>query len=191
MIVYTIGLGCRRGSSVAAIAAAVRAALGEHWFAALLPQAYEAVQPAATAVASSTVVPSTVASDTVAPRRHSAAPRACVQMATLDAKAAEPGLLAYCAHHRLPLRRFSRDALAQTSADAGTARGMHVSPPSGAVRARFGIDGVCELAALRASPQSVLLVRKTSLHGVSIALAGPAATDPAVEGPGILTYDRR
>lgn len=186
MIVYTIGLGCRRGSSVAAIAAAVRAALGERWYAILLPQACEASHPATDAT-----VAIVAASHAVSARPQSAAPRAGVQMATLDAKATEPGLLAYCARHRLPLRLFSPEALARGTADAGAARGMAVSPPSDAVRTRFGIDGVCELAALCASPQGVLLVRKTSLHGVSVALAGPAATDPAAASPPTLTDDRR
>ncbi|MGI4859385.1 MAG: cobalamin biosynthesis protein [Janthinobacterium lividum] len=180
MIVYTIGLGCRRGSSVETIAAAVRAALGEHWCAILLPQACGVGHPFGAAAIASRCVP----------RRHQgAAPRAGVQLATLDAKAAEPGLLAYCARHGLPLRLFSREALARGTADA--ARGRAVSLPSDAVRARFGIDGVCEPAALCASPQGVLLVRKASLHGVSVALAGPAPTHPATASSITLTDDRR
>lgn len=185
MTLYTIGLGCRRGSSVAEITAAIHAALGAHWSAALLPDACDAGPPV-----------SAVVSPTAPPRHRLADPgaRACVQVATLDAKGTEPGLLAYCMRHRLPLRLFSRDALAQVTVDAGVANGTHgtdVSPPSDAVRARFGVDGVCEPAALCASPRGVLLVRKTSLHGVSIALAGPAATNPAAASPNPLTGDRR
>ncbi|MCY0385705.1 cobalamin biosynthesis protein [Robbsia sp. Bb-Pol-6] len=177
MTLYTIGLGCRRGVGSAAIDAAVRFALGATWSARLLPDAGDhrpfAGGPAAV---------DTHASGTGTATWNTGV---LVQVATLDAKATESGLLDYCARHRLALRHFPQEALAALAAHA-----PDVSRPSDAVRARFGIDGVCELAALCASPRGVLLVRKTSRHGVSVALSGPAATGPVWEDASTFTDDR-
>ncbi|MEK6422617.1 MAG: cobalamin biosynthesis protein [Burkholderia gladioli] len=113
---------------------------------------------------------------------------ACV--ATLDAKAGEPGLVACCERHGWPLRAIARETLlAMTPAPGGhDAREAHEAPghdagtradtagarrPS-AVQARFGVDGVCEPCALAAAPQGRLLVPKTVVDGVTVAIAGPA-----------------
>jgi cobalamin biosynthesis protein CbiG len=63
----------------------------------------------------------------------------CVATATL--KSDEPGLLEFAAKRRVPLRAFSLDELARTGP---------LPTPSEAVRARIGIAGVAEPAALLA-----------------------------------------
>jgi cobalt-precorrin 5A hydrolase len=83
------------------------------------------------------------------------------EMATVDLKANEPGLLAFCAAFNLPLRVFARVTLAARP---------WVSAPSAWVRQNVGLDGVCEPCALVASPRGSLLVPKTSLDGVAVAV---------------------
>lgn len=103
-------------------------------------------------------------------------------VATLDAKAREPGLVACCARHGWPLVAFSRDEIAAhlarlaglARADSGSGSGSGASPaPCAAARARFGVDGVCEPCACLAAPNGALIVRKLALDGVTAALAGP------------------
>jgi cobalt-precorrin 5A hydrolase len=83
------------------------------------------------------------------------------EVATVDLKANEPGLLAFCAAFDLPLRVFARATLAARP---------WVSQPSDWVRQNVGLDGVCEPCALVASPRGRLLVPKTSLDGVAVAV---------------------
>ncbi|WP_126242332.1 cobalamin biosynthesis protein [Burkholderia gladioli] len=91
-----------------------------------------------------------------------------VRVATLDAKAAEPGLVACCARHGWPLVAIVREAIAPDAPPGdGTA-------PSSAAFARFGVEGVCEPCALAAAPHGQLLVPKTIVDGVTVAIAGPA-----------------
>ncbi|GGZ06436.1 cobalamin biosynthesis protein [Pseudoduganella plicata] len=83
------------------------------------------------------------------------------EVATVDLKGEEPGLLGFCARHALPLRVLSRATLAARP---------WVSRPSDWVRQNVGLDGVCEPAALVASPRGTLVVPKTSLDGVAVAV---------------------
>ncbi|KAF1008749.1 MAG: cobalamin biosynthesis protein [Burkholderia sp.] len=85
------------------------------------------------------------------------------RVATLDAKAGEPGLVACCARHGWPLVAI---APATPLAD-GTAL-------TSTVFARFGVEGVCEPCALAAAPHGRLLVPKTIVDGVTVAIAEPA-----------------
>ncbi|ABN90850.1 cobalamin biosynthesis protein [Burkholderia pseudomallei] len=105
-------------------------------------------------------------------------------VATLDAKAREPGLVACCARHGWPLVAFSRDEIAAhlarlaglAGSDSGSGSGASPAPgapPCAAARARFGVDGVCEPCARLAAPNGALIVRKLALDGVTAALAGP------------------
>lgn len=105
-------------------------------------------------------------------------------VATLDAKAREPGLVACCARHGWPLVAFSRDEIAAhlarlaglARADSGSGSGASPAPgapPCAVARARFGVDGVCEPCACLAAPNGALIVRKLALDGVTAALAGP------------------
>jgi cobalt-precorrin 5A hydrolase len=86
-------------------------------------------------------------------------------LATLDAKAAEPALLAFCAAHALPLRAFTREQVAALEADAMQ------SAPSAAAQARFGVAGVCEPCARLAANGGALVRAKLALDGVTVALA--------------------
>lgn len=83
------------------------------------------------------------------------------EMATVDLKAEEPGLLEFCARYDLPLRVFARADLAARP---------WVGKPSDWVRQNVGLDGVCEPCALVASARGALLVPKTSLDGVAVAV---------------------
>ncbi len=84
------------------------------------------------------------------------------EVATVDLKAREPGLLAFCERHDLPLRVFSREALA--------ARPM-TTRPSSWVRQTIGLDGVCEPCALLTCARGGLVVPKTTWNGVAVAVA--------------------
>jgi cobalt-precorrin 5A hydrolase len=83
------------------------------------------------------------------------------EVATVDLKGNEPGLLGFCAQFGLPLRVFPHATLAARP---------WVSQPSAWVRQNVGLDGVCEPCALVASPRGRLLVPKTSLDGVAVAV---------------------
>lgn len=83
------------------------------------------------------------------------------ELATVDLKAEEPGLLAFCLQHDVPLRVFARATLATRP---------WVSKPSDWVQKNVGLDGVCEPCALVASPRGALVVPKMSLDGVAVAV---------------------
>lgn len=83
------------------------------------------------------------------------------EAATVDRKAAEPGLLEWTRREGIPLRIFSTAQLAQRP---------WAEKPSEWVRRQLGLAGVCEPCALLASVRGELVVKKTSLRGVSVAL---------------------
>ncbi|WP_321927324.1 cobalamin biosynthesis protein [Paraburkholderia guartelaensis] len=116
-----LGIGCRRGVTLAQVEAAVHTALGA-W-----------PLDGVTAVA------------------------------TIDAKAGEPALQAFCAAHALPLHTYTREQLAATPT---------IAPPSAAAQAQFGVDGVCEPCARLAAAGAPLLRGKLALDGVTVAIAG-------------------
>ncbi|MEM5329681.1 cobalamin biosynthesis protein [Paraburkholderia sp. JHI2823] len=115
-----VGIGCRRGVTLAQVEAAVRAALGE-W-----------------------------------PLERVTA------VATLDAKAGESALQAFCAAHALPLCAYTREQIAATCTQA---------PPCAAAQARYGVDGVCEPCARLAANGGPLVRSKIALDGVTVAIA--------------------
>lgn len=123
-----LGIGCRRGVTLAQVDAAVRAALGA-W-------PIESVT--------------------------------CV--ATLDAKAGEPALQAFCAALALPLLTYTREQLAATPS---------IAPPSAAAQAQFGVDGVCEPCARLAAAGGPLVRGKLVLDGVTVAIAS-TLENPAI-----------
>ena len=87
-------------------------------------------------------------------------------IATIESKAQEPGLHEFCARHALPLRTFSRAEIAAVPA---------IPTPSAAARTHLGVDGVCEPCALLAAPGGCLIVPKTVLDGVTVAIASNAS----------------
>lgn len=82
-------------------------------------------------------------------------------IATVDLKAEEAGLLAFCHKHNLPLRIFSRKDVAARA---------WLTRPSEWVRNNTGLDGVCEPCALMATPRGTLLVPKTAVNGIAVAV---------------------
>jgi cobalamin biosynthesis protein CbiG len=90
------------------------------------------------------------------------------RVATVDSKRDEAALVAFCAHHGLPLVAFSADAIAAAFATDPT---LARSP---AAQRRLRVDGVCEPCALLAMPGGTLVVRKQTFEGVTVAIAAAA-----------------
>ena len=84
------------------------------------------------------------------------------EIATVDLKAEEPGLQAFCAAHDIPLKVFSHATLAARA---------WCGKPSEWVRKNIDLDGVCEPCALVACSRGELVVPKTTLDGVAVAIA--------------------
>ncbi len=83
------------------------------------------------------------------------------EVATIDLKAEEPGLIEFCEQHNLPLRVLAKETVA--------ARGW-VTQASDWVHKNIGLDGVCEPCALIACGRGQLIVPKTALDGVAVAV---------------------
>lgn len=83
------------------------------------------------------------------------------ELATVDLKASEPGLLAFSQRHGIPLRVIAKHQIEGRS---------WVSQASDWVRESIGLDGVCEPCALIASTRGRLVVPKTALDGVAVAI---------------------
>jgi cobalt-precorrin 5A hydrolase len=83
------------------------------------------------------------------------------EIATIDLKANEPGLLAFCQQHDLPLRILASSTLAARP---------WVTKPSDWVQQNVGLPGVCEPCALIAGIRGKLIVPKTALNGVAVAV---------------------
>ncbi len=102
--------------------------------------------------------------------------RAVRCVATLDAKAGEPGLLAFCARYRLPLVTFEANAVSACADAYGLPAG------SAAAQLHVGATAVCEPCALLAAPGGTLVVRKQARAGVTVAVAAwPVAR--AIDSP--------
>ena len=89
-------------------------------------------------------------------------PQAIRQVASIDLKRDEPGLLAYCEAEGLPLRTYSAEELAQVPGEFTS---------SDFVRSVAGVDNVCERSACRAAQPGRLLEGKTGRNGVTVAFA--------------------
>lgn len=83
-------------------------------------------------------------------------------VASIDLKADEPGLTAFCAKYRFPLLTYAAEALMALPG---------VFSCSEFVLRTTGVDCVCERAAVMASGQG-LLIGKTRFEGVTLALSG-------------------
>jgi cobalt-precorrin 5A hydrolase len=82
-------------------------------------------------------------------------------MATIDLKANEPGLVEFCHINDIPLRVFPREAVAERD---------WVTSPSEWVEKNVGVAGVCEPCALMVNSRGRLIVPKTALNGVAVAI---------------------
>ena len=83
------------------------------------------------------------------------------QICSIDLKAEEPGLLAYCEQQKVPLRTFSADELQTAAGDFCE---------SEFVQQVTGVNNVCERAALIGSGGK-LLVKKQVIEHVTVAVA--------------------
>ncbi|MFA5983981.1 MAG: cobalamin biosynthesis protein [Methylococcaceae bacterium] len=83
------------------------------------------------------------------------------ELVTVEIKAKEAGLLAFCALHAIPMRIL---------ACATVAGRAWLSQPSDWVQQNIGLPGVCEPCALIASPRGRLIVPKLTLNGVAVAI---------------------
>jgi cobalt-precorrin 5A hydrolase len=93
---------------------------------------------------------------------HGLAPLSLGVVATVDLKVNEPGMQDFAALHSVSLRSFPRDELAAVGP---------LPTPSERVRAKIGIAGVAEPAALLAAGTQRLLVPKQRGPRVTLALA--------------------
>lgn len=84
-------------------------------------------------------------------------------LASIDVKKDEAGLLAFCENHSLPAHFYTAGELMQLQGDFSA---------SNFVKATVGVDNVCERAAMRSAGENAkLIVRKTCLDGVTVAVA--------------------
>lgn len=91
---------------------------------------------------------------------HSIDRRAIKCAASIDLKAEESGLLAFCQEWKLPVTFYSAEELKAIPGDF---------TPSAFVQSITGVDNVCERAALIGAEK--LIVKKTARNGVTVALA--------------------
>lgn len=80
---------------------------------------------------------------------------------SIDRKAEEPGLLAFCRAHGLPFETYSAEQLRQAAGDFST---------SAFVQETIGVDNVCERSAVLGSG-GTLYVKKHAGNGVTMAVA--------------------
>lgn len=83
------------------------------------------------------------------------------EVVTVDLKAKEAGILAFCEKYALPLR-----ILAHADLEARP----FVTQASDWVQQNVGLPGVCEPCALIANPRGRLIVPKMALNGVTVAI---------------------
>lgn len=82
------------------------------------------------------------------------------QIASIDLKANEEGLLGFCKRYHLPFITNTSEELASLTGDF---------TPSTFVKSITGVDNVCERAALYQEPKGSLIIRKTARNGVTVA----------------------
>lgn len=83
------------------------------------------------------------------------------KIATVDLKGDEPALLEWCRGHQLPLHTIQRELLKNRP---------WVTKTSDWVMQNIGVAGVCEPCALLASDRGRLILEKTALNGVTVAI---------------------
>ncbi len=92
--------------------------------------------------------------------RHAIDIRGVKQVASIQLKADEQGLLEYCRQNGLPLAFYSKEQLLQIQGDFSSSPFVH---------SITGVDTVCERAAMVGAAD--LIVAKTAIQGVTIAIA--------------------
>jgi cobalt-precorrin 5A hydrolase len=89
------------------------------------------------------------------------------EVATIDLKGEEPGLLEWCQRTGVPLRIIPRTLIQERP---------WITSASAWVREKVGVDGVCEPCALLATFRGRLILPKTALNGVTVAIAEETPT---------------
>jgi cobalt-precorrin 5A hydrolase len=84
------------------------------------------------------------------------------EVATVDLKGDEPGIVKWCEKVGLPLRLIPRSLIQERP---------WVTASSPFVHSQFGIEGVCEPCALLATFKGRLILRKITRNGVAVAIA--------------------
>ncbi|MFU2360377.1 MAG: cobalamin biosynthesis protein, partial [Phascolarctobacterium sp.] len=85
-----------------------------------------------------------------------------VAIASVDLKKDEQGLLAFAKKYNFAANFYSADELNSVAGDF---------TPSAFVQSVVGVSNVCERSAVKDSKGGRLLLRKTSLNGVTLAVA--------------------
>lgn len=93
-------------------------------------------------------------------RENGLSPAAIRGAASIDLKAGEPGLLAFCAHCEIPVKFYSAEDLRAVPGSFA---------PSAFVSSVTGVDNVCERAAAAAGGH--IIVPKTAQNGVTAAIS--------------------
>ena len=88
--------------------------------------------------------------------------RAIARIASIDKKKDEKGLLDFAKQFQIPFLTFSKETLLQIEGDFTS---------SSFVEQTVGVDNVCERAAVAASEQGRIIMKKRACNGVTIALA--------------------
>lgn len=92
--------------------------------------------------------------------------RSVVSLASVDLKSDEQGLLAFARKYKLQANFYSADELNAVEGNF---------TPSAFVKSIVGVSNVCERSAVKDSEGGELILRKTSLNGVTVAIAVKAA----------------
>jgi cobalt-precorrin 5A hydrolase len=87
------------------------------------------------------------------------------EIATIDLKGEEPGILEWCERAGVPLRVIPRTLIQERP---------WVTNASAWVREKAGVDGVCEPCALLATFRGRLIFSKTAANGVAVAIVEEA-----------------
>lgn len=87
---------------------------------------------------------------------------AMANVASIDLKADEEGILGYCRERDLPFITYPKEELEKMPGEF---------TPSVFVEKTTGVNNVCERSALKASGQGTLILKKRVEHGVTVALA--------------------
>jgi cobalt-precorrin 5A hydrolase len=145
---FVVGIGCRKGVTAEQVEAAVLHALAGM----RVPATGEGCSAAPVASTAAAPAVASTATATLAEVR---------ELATVDLKAEEPGLVAFSQAAGVPLRVIARHQI--------EARAW-VTKASEWVRQSIGLEGVCEPCALIACPRGRLVVPKTALDGVAVAV---------------------
>lgn len=154
-----VGVGCRKGVTEEQIERAVRHALAQ------VPPAELNASDRLSALASHRAKPQVLLTATSKVPGIDAGLadefESVRELVTVDLKADEPALQAFSRRHAIPLRIIARQQIEARS---------WVTQSSAWVRKSVGLDGVCEPCALIACGRGRLVVPKTTLDGVAVAV---------------------